>query len=101
MQEQGFNVSDGIFYNIVDPKHYAISILPAKLKQVAYQKITQYLQTVTSDGLRKQLEGVLRYITSSTYDAKAHDKFKVHTEHYDKIRNRDFNKTFPELNGVF
>ena len=48
-----------------------------------------------------QLRGVLRYIDNSEYDSEAHSKFKFHTKHYDKIRNRDFNKTFPELNGVF
>ena len=101
MQEQRFDVSNGILYNIVDPKHYTISILPDDKKQEACQRITQYLQTAPSNGIAEQLKGVLRYIKSSVYDAKAHNKFKVHTEHYDKIRNRDFNKTFPELNGVF
>ena len=101
MQDQNFDVSNGILYNIVDPKHYTLSILPQHLKQVAYQKITQYLQTAPRNGLANQLNGVLRYIDTSVYDPKAHSKFKSYTEHYDKIRNREFNKTFPELNGVF
>ena len=101
MQEHNFDVSNGILYNIVDPKHYTLSILPSNLKQVAYQKIAQYLQTAPHNGLANQLSGVLRYINNSEYDPEAHSKFRFYTEHYDKIRNRNFNKTFPELNGVF
>lgn len=101
MEHKGFDISNGILYNIVDPKHYTISILPANLKQFAYHKITKYLQTAPLNGIANQLKGVLRYLESSEYDPEAHSKFKFHTEHYDKIRNRDFNKTFPELIDVF
>ena len=101
MEHKGFDTSNVVLYNIVDPKHYTLSILPGNLKQFAYQKIATHLQTTTSNGLINQLKGVLRYIESSEYDPEAHSKFKTYTEHYDKIRNRDFNKTFPELNGVF
>lgn len=101
MVSKGFDTSSVVLYNIVNPRHYTINIMPIALKQIAYQKIAQYLQTATSDGLMTQLRGVLRYIDNSEYDSEAHSKFKFHTKHYDKIRNRDFNKTFPELNGVF
>ena len=101
MEGQGFDISNGILYNIVDPKHYTLSILPSNLKQFAYQKIAQYLQTAPRNGIANQLKGVLRYIESSEYDPEAHSKFKFYTEHYDKIRNRDFKKTFPELIDVF
>ena len=100
MQSQGFDISNGILYNIVDPKHYTLAVLPSQYKQVAYQKIANYLKTVTGLGIRSQLNGVLRYIDYSEYNPDSHIKFKSYTEHYDKIRNRDFLETFPELIGV-
>ena len=47
-----------------------------------------------------QLKGVLRYIDNSKFDENAYKLFKAKTFYYDKIRNRDFVETFPELVDV-
>ena len=101
MESNGFKTNHGVLYNLVHPDHYHINVLPSNLKQLAYQKIVAHAQTVHNKGMSMQLQGVLDYINDSKFDEIAQGRFIANTLHYDKIRNRSFSKTFPELKDAF
>ena len=96
---RGFNTNNGSLYNIVDPNYYSVSAMPQQLKNTAKSKIEDYMND-NPGKFSHQLKGVLRYIDNSKFDENAYKLFKAKTFYYDKIRNRDFVETFPELVDV-
>ena len=43
---------------------------------------------------------IIDYLQKSTFDQSANDLFKSKNMYFDKIRNRSFDETFPELIDV-
>lgn len=87
------------FYNIVHPEYYSASILNDTLKWSVINKIKAKSHKYNAH-VQGLLRDVVRHLESSNYDENLKEQFIVHTDYYDKIRNRDFLKTFPELKEI-
>jgi radical SAM protein with 4Fe4S-binding SPASM domain len=86
------------FYNIINPNYYSVKILPDKLREETINKLSTAQITPYIDF---QIKTVVNLLTNTTYDESLNQKFKEITIHYDKIRNRNFVETFPELLTMF
>lgn len=82
------------FYNIINPGCYSADVLDDYTKQQIVNKLSNvsYNKNVNS-----QINKVITYINNSTYNPALKSEFLSRTAHFDKIRNRNFEKTFPEL----
>jgi hypothetical protein len=87
------------FYNIVHPEYYSTSIINDRLKWSVINKIKAKSHKYNAH-VQGLLRDVVRHLESSVYDESLQEQFIVHTDYYDKIRNRNFLKTFPELKEI-
>jgi radical SAM protein with 4Fe4S-binding SPASM domain len=87
------------FYNIVHPEYYSASILNDMLKWSVINKIKAKSHKYNAH-VQGLLRDVVRHLENSKYDENLKEQFIVHTDYYDKIRNRNFEKTFPELREI-
>ena len=87
------------FYNIVHPEYYSASILNDMLKWSVINKIKAKAHKYNAH-VQGLLRDVVRHLENSEYDENLKEQFIVHTDYYDKIRNRNFLKTFPELKEI-
>lgn len=88
------NTYNPYFYNIINPDCYSAKILDDWMK---YQIIDKLSKISYNKNIDSQIKKVITYIKNSKYDPKLRDQFLKRTAYYDKIRNRNFAETFPEL----
>jgi len=92
-----FNKSRPSFYNIIDPNYYSVSILNNEMKN----KIIKKLSDVSFNNfVNQRIKEVITHIEYSVYRPEIKDRFLNRTAHFDKLRNKDFKKTFPELANI-
>jgi len=85
-------------YNLINPNYYSFSILD----DINKKNIKKKLQSKKyNDNINQQIEIIVNAIDNSIYDDNHRKTFISMTDYYDKIRNRDFKKTFPELNFLY
>jgi radical SAM protein with 4Fe4S-binding SPASM domain len=82
------------FYNIINPDCYSANVLDDSIK---YQIIDKLSNICYNENINLQIKKVITYIKNSKYNPKLRDEFLKRTAYYDKIRNRNFVETFPEL----
>lgn len=82
------------FYNIINPNCYSADVLDDSMK---YRIIDKLSNLRYNKNVNLQIEKVITYIKNSKYDPRLRDEFLKRTEYYDKIRNKNFVETFPEL----
>ena len=80
-------------YNIINPSYYSVNILSDLTRQELVTKLA-------TSKYSKYFTGVIAYLENAIYDPALRQQFANHTNHYDRIRNQDFAKTFPELVGA-
>ena len=100
MSGKGFDVNNSTLYNIVEPNHYSFNALTDEQRHTAIDKLQAYANTVTHTEHLRYVNGVIDYLQKSTFDQSANDLFKSKNMYFDKIRNRSFDETFPELIDV-
>ncbi len=86
------------FYNIINPNFYSADIIDDEFKK---QIITKIKSKSYNKNIDKELNKIVMYLENSKYNEQLRKKFIEVTDHYDKIRNRNFIKTFPELQGLY
>jgi hypothetical protein len=86
------------FYNIINPNYYGAEIINQDLKNQIIDKIRSKSYNKNID---KELNKIVMYLENSVYNEQLRKQFILITDHYDKIRNRNFLKTFPELQGLY
>jgi MoaA/NifB/PqqE/SkfB family radical SAM enzyme len=86
------------FYNIINPNYYSADVIPNELKSQIIDKLSNVKYTPTID---KEIQKVITYLKNSNYNPALRDQFIKNTLYYDKIRNRNFIHTFPELQSLF
>ena len=72
-------------------------MLPEEFKKQTVEKLLEF----NNKQKNVNLQSVINGLTSATYTPELVSTFLQKTEHYDIIRNENFNKTFPELVGLF
>jgi sulfatase maturation enzyme AslB (radical SAM superfamily) len=82
------------FYNIMNPDYYSYSIFTNKEKE---QIIKKLITVNYSAHINKLVNQVISTLQNTEYNNYARQQFVKQTSHYDKIRNRNFADTFPEL----
>jgi hypothetical protein len=100
MTNKGFDVNNSTLYNIVEPNYYSFNVLTDNQRQTAIDKLQAYINTITHTEHKRHVQGVIDYLHKSTFDQSASDLFKSKNMYFDKIRNRSFDETFPELSDV-
>ncbi len=86
------------FYNIINPNYYSADIIDQDLKNKIIDKIKSRSYNKNID---KELNKIVMYLENSRYDEQLRKRFIEITNYYDKIRNRNFLKTFPEMQGLY
>jgi predicted nucleic acid-binding protein len=86
------------FYNIINPSYYSADVLPDNLKKLIISRLINLNYT---ESINKEIQKVITYLQNSKYDPELREQFIKTTLHYDKIRNRNFINTFPELESLF
>jgi radical SAM protein with 4Fe4S-binding SPASM domain len=86
------------FYNIINPNYYSANILPDNLKTIIINRLSDIDYTTP---INNEIQKVITYLKNSTYNSESREEFIKTTMHYDRIRNRDFLKTFPELESLY
>ena len=96
-------------FNEVMAKHSNIAILDSQPADWSTQKALSVMENFLQkhpkiDAVWCQdddmLKGVVSYINNSKFNKKTRQQFKNRTNHYDIIRNENFEETFPELKGL-
>jgi len=85
-------------YNIQNPNYYRYTVLNDKLKQKAIQKLSSKSY---SDKIDVKLKETISTLENTEYSPNDLKEFVNTTKKYDTLRNRDFSKTFPELNEIW
>ena len=76
------------YWNLLHgPAHYSIINLPTSAKQTVAAKIENYTD-------------IVKYMNSSTQDARSWQQFLWHTQQLDSVRKESFSDTFPELHRI-
>ena len=92
-----FDKSHPSFYNIIDPTYYSVSIFNDTIKQDIIKKLSSVSY---NEYVNQKIKEIIINLESSVYNSDIKDKFLNRTAHFDKLRNKDFRKTFPELRGI-
>jgi len=87
------------FYNIMHPDHYSANILTENEKLSIVNKIKSRAPRYNVH-IQELLKDTVRHLENSKFNLSSREEFVVTTDYYDKIRDRDFAKTFPELKGI-
>lgn len=82
------------FYNLINPDYYSFNILPGKVLDIIVHQLSNVKY---DDNITHQISNVLMNLKTSQYNPDLHYKFVEKTMYYDKLRNKDFKKTFPEI----
>lgn len=85
---------DPQFYNILNPEFYSASVIPDSLKNDIIRKLET---TKFNRNIQNKFRDIISYLKTSQYSEINHRQFIKTTDHFDSIRNQDFEKTFPEL----
>jgi radical SAM protein with 4Fe4S-binding SPASM domain len=85
-------------YNLINPYYYSFSILDDDIKQLIKKKLQSKKY---NDHINQQIETIIHALDNSIYDLNHRKTFINMTDYYDRIRNKDFKKTFPELNSLY
>jgi radical SAM protein with 4Fe4S-binding SPASM domain len=86
------------FYCLINPNFYSFNLLDDQFKK---KIINNLLSKQYPTSLAHQINNVIKHINNSKYDYNLQKQFKKHTEYYDKIRNKNFVHTFPELKTFY
>jgi sulfatase maturation enzyme AslB (radical SAM superfamily) len=81
------------------PHHYAITILPDKIKNIIRDK----LLTIDTDIVRKdslQIDNIIKFMYNTDYNPKLLETFWEKTEIHDRYRNESYSNTFPEFYNI-
>jgi hypothetical protein len=82
----------------MNPNYYSADVIPDDLKKIIMNKLNNLNYT---QSINKEIQKVITYLQNSNYDPMLRKQFINTTTHYDKIRNRSFVNTFPELRELF
>jgi radical SAM protein with 4Fe4S-binding SPASM domain len=95
-----FNIQNfyPFFYNIINPDYYSADVIPDNLKN---RIVTKLSDLNYSSSINKEIQKVIIYLKNSKYNPELREEFIAKTLHYDKIRGKDFEKTFPEIAELF
>jgi radical SAM protein with 4Fe4S-binding SPASM domain len=85
------------FYNIQHPNYYSTSVIPNDIKQNIISKLSNVNYTPYID---RQIKNAISYLENSNFSIEDNKNFILETEKYDKIRNRKFSDTFPEIHQI-
>ena len=82
----------------MNPAYYSADVIPDNLKKIIINRLTNlnYNQSINNE-----IQKVIIYLQNSEYNSALREQFINTTTHYDKIRNRSFVNTFPELRELF
>ncbi len=92
------NKTNATFYCLLNPNFYSFNILDIDLKKIIIDKLSKRKY---NNSLDIQIDNVIKHLQSSIVDQQLQKQFVKHTEYYDKIRNRRFIETFPELKEFY
>jgi hypothetical protein len=86
------------FYCLINPAYYGFNILDSRIKDLIIEKLLsrQYTKNVS-----REIESIIKQLSSSVFDVNLQKQFKSHTDYYDSIRNKKFVDTFPELKEFY
>ena len=96
MYENKFFDQAPLFYNIINPGFYSLNVIPDNLKTVIKDKLNDKKLKFDTQ-TQNQINKVIAQLTQSKYDKQLHKQFVNTTVYYDRIRNRNFVETFPEI----
>lgn len=88
------------FYTVNHPEYYSPVVVNSVLKNSAIDKINNNLHKYNSD-VQSMLKEIVLNLKAAQYNDDVKEQFIVVTDYYDKIREQNFSKTFPELQGHF
>lgn len=86
------------FYCLLNPNFYSFNIFDQEMKLKIVDKLSKIQY---NSNVRSQIDNVVKQLTLSSLDVSLQKQFKKHTEYYDRIRNRKFTDTFPELKEFY
>jgi len=85
-------------YNLINPEFYSFNILNDDIKTSIIKKLNSRNY---NEHINRQIETIVHGLEKSTYDNNLRNTFIKTTNYYDKIRDRNFAKTFPELDFLY
>lgn len=88
------------FYNIVNPTFFTLSILPDNLRKETIEKLNDSKGRFNKK-IQFEINSVISQLENTTYDKELAKQFVRSTQYYDRIRNRNFVETFPEISEIF
>jgi len=74
-------------------------VLPSDLKDKTIDKLLSNKEKYNKH-VKHEIEKVISQLKNSNYNVELAKQFKDNTLYYDKIRNRNFVDTFPELKEI-
>jgi hypothetical protein len=86
--------TDLSLYSLINPDYYSFDILNDEIKS---QILIKLKASHFTDNIDKKISDVIARLVASQYNENLRQKFWIKTQYYDKIRNRNFIQTFPEL----
>lgn len=86
------------FYCLINPKFYSFDVFDDYYKN---KIIDSLLNTKYPAHVKSQIDDIIKHIKNSKFDLNLQKQFKKNTEYYDKIRNKNFVETFPELKNFY
>lgn len=86
------------FYCLMNPNFYSFDILTDEFK---LEIINKLLTKSYDKNINLQIENIIKHLKSSKYNDNLRKQFKIHTDYYDSIRNKNLVDTFPELNKFY
>jgi sulfatase maturation enzyme AslB (radical SAM superfamily) len=86
------------FYNLITPYEYSFQILPDNFRNEIITKLSSF---DSSPYINREINGIINKLDNTVYDDSLNQKFKIVNDRYDKIRNRNFIETFPELSNLY
>jgi radical SAM protein with 4Fe4S-binding SPASM domain len=82
------------FYNIINPHFFSADVIDDQFKEEILYKLSSVSY---NRHIMNQIEKVKTYVKNSNYNKNLRDELLKQNNYYDKIRNRNFIETFPEL----
>jgi radical SAM protein with 4Fe4S-binding SPASM domain len=84
-------------YNLINPYNYSYQIFDDEMKD----KIIKKLRSKNyNEYINQQISAIIYALENSTYNPNLRKSFIDATQYYDKLRNKNFLETFPELNKL-
>lgn len=87
-----------IFYNLITPHRYSFQVLPDNFRKDLAKHLSSFDNNTY---IKNEINGIINKLNNTVYNESLNQQFRIFNDRYDKIRNRNFIETFPELSSLY